>query len=222
MLPKAVPGSTMEDVVLSRIDYSLLDRSNSPIRIRLNSTAVNILHTTNSEAVDVAYVKGVDAHTVRADQCIMACYNSAIPFLCPELPKKQIDGLKYNVKVPLTYTKVLIPNWKAFAELGLDFVYYTNDFFKQVELDYPVSIGNYKFGNTPDQPMVLHMCHSHHSPDIKGPDQWREGRRRLLSTPFSVFEYHIRDQVDHVYDIQTLKMEYSKDVDDLRAIGQDL
>ena len=196
MLPEAVPGSTMEDVVLSRIDYSLLDRSNSPIRIRLNSTAVNILHTTNSEAVDVTYVKGVDAHTVRADKCIMACYNSAIPFLCPELPKEQIDGLKYNVKVPLTYTKVLIPNWKAFAELGLDFVYYTNDFFKQVELDYPVSIGNYKFGNTPDQPMVLHMCHSHHSPDIKGPDQWREGRRRLLSTPFSVFEYHIRDQLD--------------------------
>ena len=196
MLPEAVPGSTMEDVVLSRIDYSLLDRSNSPIRIRLNSTAVNILHTANSEAVDVTYVKGVDAHTVRADKCIMACYNSAIPFLCPELPKEQIDGLKYNVKVPLTYTKVLIPNWKAFAELGLDFVYYTNDFFKQVELDYPVSIGNYKFGNTPDQPMVLHMCHSHHSPDIKGPDQWREGRRRLLSTPFSVFEYHIRDQLD--------------------------
>ena len=196
MLPEAVPGSTMEDVVLSRIDYSLLDRSNSPIRIRLNSTAVNILHTANSEAVDVTYVKGVDAHTVRADKCIMACYNSAIPFLCPELPKKQIDGLKYNVKVPLTYTKVLVPNWKAFAELGLDFVYYTNDFFKQVELDYPVSIGNYKFGNTPDQPMVLHMCHSHHSPDIKGPDQWREGRRRLLSTPFSVFEYHIRDQLD--------------------------
>ena len=196
MLPEAVPGTTMEDVVLSRIDYSLLDRSNSPIRIRLNSTAVNILHTANSEAVDVTYVKGVDAQTVRADKCIMACYNSAIPFLCPELPKKQIDGLKYNVKVPLTYTKVLIPNWKAFAELGLDFVYYTNDFFKQVELDYPVSIGNYKFGNTPDQPMVLHMCHSHHSPDIKGPDQWREGRRRLLSTPFSVFEYHIRDQLD--------------------------
>ena len=27
------------------------------------------------------------------------------------------------------------------AELGLDFVYYTNDFYKQVELDYPVSLG---------------------------------------------------------------------------------
>ncbi|HSD71067.1 MAG TPA: hypothetical protein VLB07_16025, partial [Woeseiaceae bacterium] len=33
-------------------------------------------------------------------------------------------------------------------------------------------------------------------PDIKGPEQWREGRRRLLTTPFSVFEDHVRDQLD--------------------------
>jgi spermidine dehydrogenase len=44
--------------------------------------------------------------------------------------------------------------------------------------------------------MVLHMCHVHHSPDIKGPEQWREGRRRLLGTPFHVFEHHVRDQLD--------------------------
>ncbi|MEC7859984.1 MAG: hypothetical protein VX469_01775 [Pseudomonadota bacterium] len=112
------------------------------------------------------------------------------------MPKKQVEGLKYNIKVPLTYTKVMIPNWRAFAELGLDFVYYTNDFFKQVELDYPVSIGGYKFNKSPNDPMVLHMCHSHHSIDIKGPDQWKEGRRRLLSTPFSVFEDHVKSHLD--------------------------
>ena len=44
--------------------------------------------------------------------------------------------------------------------------------------------------------MVLHMCHSHHSIDIKGPDQWKEGRRRLLSTPFSVFEDHVKSHLD--------------------------
>jgi spermidine dehydrogenase len=133
---------------------------------------------------------------VRAGKCILACYNSAIPYICTELPDKQKKGLAYNVKVPLVYTKVLVPNWRAFAELGLDFVYYTNDFFKQVELDYPVSIGDYKFGSSPDEPMVLHMCHVHHSPAIKGPEQWREGRRKLLETPFSKFEYHVRDQLD--------------------------
>ncbi len=47
-----------------------------------------------------------------------------------------------------------------------------------------------------DDPMILHMCHVHHSPDIQGPEQWREARRRLLRTPFEVFEHHVRDQLD--------------------------
>lgn len=196
MLPEAVPGSTMEDVVTSRVNYSMLDRSGAPVRIRLNSTVVNAVHTKDSSAVDVTFVHHGNTHTVRGKKCIMACYNSAIPYLCPELPQEQVDGLRYNVKIPLTYTKVLVPNWRPFAELGLDFVYYTNDFFKQVELDYPVSLGKYEFSYSPDDPMVLHMCHVHHSPDIQGPEQWREGRRRLLGTPFSVFEGHVRDQLD--------------------------
>lgn len=196
LLPEAVPGSTMEDVVTSRVNYSMLDRNGAPVRIRLNSTVVNSMHTADADAVDITYVHNGQAHTVRADRCIMACYNSAIPYLCPELPEEQVEGLRYNVKIPLTYTKVLVPNWRAFAELGTDFVYYTSDFYKQVELDYPVSLGKYKFGSSPDQPMVLHMCHVHYSPDITGPEQWREGRRRLLKTPFSVFEHHVRDQLD--------------------------
>jgi spermidine dehydrogenase len=99
------------------------------------------------------------------------------------------------VKVPLTYTKVLVRNWKPFAELKTDFVYYTKDFYKQVELDYPVSIGGYARSQTPEEPMVLHMCYVHHGSGHKGPEQWREGRRRLLTTPFRVFEFHVRDQL---------------------------
>ena len=195
LIPGSVPGSSMEDVVLAKVNYSLLD-GDSTTKIRLNSTVVDVSHTNDSSAVDITYVRKLDIHTIRADKCILACYNSAIPYLCSELPKKQVDGLKYNVKIPLTYTKVLIPSWKVFADLGLDFVYYTDAFYKQVELAYPVSIGEYKFNKSPDGSMVLHMCHSHHSKDIKGPDQWREGRRRLLSTPFSVYEGHVKDQLD--------------------------
>ncbi len=63
------------------------------------------------------------------------------PTCVPSFRTAQKQGLSYGVKVPLTYTKVLIPNWRSFAQLGTDFVYYTKDFFKQVELDYPVSLG---------------------------------------------------------------------------------
>ncbi len=196
LIPEALPGETMEDSVTARLDYSALDVHGSRLRIRLNSTAVNVAHTADSKAVDVTYVHLGEAHTVRAKKCIMACYNSAIPYICPELTEQQTAGLAYNVKVPLTYTKVMVPNWRAFADLAIRFVYYTNDFYKQVELDYPVSIGDYEFGADPDQPMALHMCYVPYFDDIKGPEQWRAGRRKLLETPFSTFEYHVRDQLD--------------------------
>ncbi len=196
LIPEAVPGSTMEDVVTSRVDYSKLDRDGEAVRIRLNSTVVQAAHTMDSKAVDVTFVHGGQAHTIRADQCIMACYNAVIPFLCPDLPDAQKEALSRAVKAPLSYVKILVPNWRPFAELGLEFVYYTKEFYKQVELDYPVSLGDYECAQTPDDPMILHMCHVHHSPDIQGPEQWREARRRLSSTPFDVFEHHVREQLD--------------------------
>ena len=196
LIPDALPGSTMEDSVTAHLDYSKLDQDGAPLRIRLNSTAVYVSHSADSKAVHVTYVHAGEAHTVRAKKCIMACYNSAIPYICPDLPETQRAGLAYNVKVPLTYTKVLVPNWRAFADLGTRFVYFTNDFYKQVELDYPVSIGEYSFGADPDQPMTLHMCHVPYFDDIQGPEQWRAGRRKMLETPFSTFEHHVRDQLD--------------------------
>ncbi len=196
MIPAALPGNSQEDSVLARLDYSQLDKDGQPTRIRLKSTAVQVQHSADDSSVDVTYVHQGKAFKARAKNCVMACYNMAIPYLCPELPTSQKEGLAYGVKVPLSYVKVAVPNWRAMADLGLDFVYYTNDFYKQVELDFPISIGGYECAKTPDDPMILHMCHVPFLPDIKGPEQWREGRRLLLQTPFSTFEHHVRDQLD--------------------------
>ena len=196
LVPAAMPGSTMEDLVTARADYSQLDRATNQVRVRLNSTVVNVRHGPGGKDVRITYVRDGKPYTVRGARTIMACYNMAIPFLVPELPAAQRKALHYGVKVPLTYTKVLVPNWRAFAQLGTDFVYYTKDFFKQVELDYPVSLGAYKRSQTPDEPMVLHMCYVHHDNEHKGPELWREGRRRLMQTPFATFEHHVRDQLD--------------------------
>ncbi|NNC97410.1 MAG: NAD(P)/FAD-dependent oxidoreductase, partial [Gammaproteobacteria bacterium] len=193
--PAAVPGDSMEDVVTTRVQYAKLDRSQQPVNIRLNSTAVHVKNVDTTQ-VHITYVRNNTAHKVSAKHCIMACYNSAIPYLCPDMPAVQKKGLAYNVKVPLVYTKVLVPNWQAFAKLGTDFVYYTDGFYKQVELAYPVSVGDYKRSQTPDEPMVLHMCHVPWVPEKSGPEQWREGRRRILTTSFDTFEQNVYTQLN--------------------------
>lgn len=194
IIPDAMPGSTMEDVVTTRANYAALDRTGQSVNIRLNSTAVNVVNTpTGSE---VTYVRGGKAHKARAPKTILACYNMAIPYLCPDMPESQKEALAYGIKIPLVYTKVLVPNWKPFAELGTDFIYYTGGFYKQAELAYPVSIGDYKFPKTPDDPMILHMCHVPWVPEVKGAQQWRVARQRILTTPYETFEFHVKDQLN--------------------------
>src|SRR5262249_41265889 len=44
LVPGSIPGHTMDDIVTARADYSRLDASGSSVRIRLNSTVVNVGH----------------------------------------------------------------------------------------------------------------------------------------------------------------------------------
>ncbi len=193
LIPGAVPGSTMEDVVTAKADYTRLDQPGQSVNLRLNSTAVDVRNADNK--VHVTYVRKGQTYTVSADHCVLACYNNAIPYLCPDLPDEQVEALSYGTKVPLVYTKVLIPDWKRFAEIGTDFIYYPTGFYKQAEFAYPVSFPNYAGSMEPEDPMVLHMCHVPWVPDIQGPAQWREGRQRLLRTPYTEFEYHVKTQL---------------------------
>lgn len=195
MIPEAMPGSTMEDVVTAKADYSKIDQKDQNVNIRLNSTVVHAVNTEDGNNVDVTYIRDGQTHKIRGKKCIMACYNSAIPYLCPELPEAQKEGLAFNVKIPLVYTKVLISNWQAFADLKTSFVYFTGGFYKQAELAYPVSLGDYKRSQTPDEPMVVHMCRVPLFTDLTGADQWRAGRMEILTTPYEEFEEHVKEQL---------------------------
>ena len=55
---------------------------------------------------------------MRAKDCVLACWNMMIPYLCPELPEEQKEALHYLVKTPLVYTSVALRNWRAFHKLG--------------------------------------------------------------------------------------------------------
>jgi spermidine dehydrogenase len=188
----------MEDVVTSRVDYTQLDKSGAPTRIRLNSTAVNVAHHGDpavAKQVDVTYVKSGKAHRVQAANCVLACYNMMIPYLCPELPEVQRNALAIGVKAPLVYTNVLISNWRSWQKLGVHHILALNSFHTEAKLDFPVSLGKYSCSRTPDDPIVLHLEKTPLKPGLPRREQHRVGRYKLLSTSFESFERNIRDQL---------------------------
>jgi spermidine dehydrogenase len=198
LIPAAIPGQSMDDVVLARADYSHLDDARNPVRIRLNSTAVQVRHDgppASAKDVVVAYMRGGKLQSVQASACVLACYNMMIPYLCPELPEKQRDALHSLVKVPLVYTHVAIRNWTAFHSLGIHQVVAPAGYHTYTALDFPVSVGQYEFPSKPDEPIVLFMLRTPCKPGLPARDQFRAGRAELMRTQFSTFERNIRDQL---------------------------
>jgi spermidine dehydrogenase len=203
LIPGAIPGQGMEDIVSARADYSRLDDANNPIRIRLNSTVVQVRQngspaSTNKPSandVAVAYMRGGKLQSVQASACVLACYNMMIPYLCPDLPEKQKDALHYLVKVPLVYTHVAIRNWTAFQSLGIHQIVAPGGYHTYTALDFPVSLGQYEFPSKPDEPMVLFMLRTPCKPGLSQRDQFRAGRAELMRTQFSEFERRVRDQL---------------------------
>jgi len=199
LIPEAVPGHTMEDVVTAAADYGKLDQSSSPIRIRLNSTAVRVQHTGRPESakeVEVSYVQEGKLKKTTGKSCILACYNTMVPYLCPELPEKQKEALHYGVKEPLIYTHVAIRNWTAFHKLGIRQIVSPGSYHSFTMLDFPVSLGAYQFPSSPQEPIVLFMLRTPCKPGLPRRDQYRMGRFELIGTPFSKFERNIREQLN--------------------------
>jgi spermidine dehydrogenase len=197
----SIPGHSMTDVVTAHCDYGRLDDSTSPVRIRLNSTVVRAQQLSGSASqgeVQVSYVRGKKLYTVRGKHCVLACYNGMIPYLCPELPETQKDALRYGVKEPFIYTHVALRNWTAFHKLGIHQILSPGSYHSFTMLDFPVSIGEYKFPSQPEAPMVLFMLRVPCKPGKARRDQYRMGRYELLRTPFETFERNIRDQLQRM------------------------
>lgn len=195
LIPGAIEGHDMEDVVTARADYSRLDRPGQALRIRLNSTAVRARHTDGKKTVEVSYVQNGHLYSVQGAHCILACHNAMIPYVCTELPETQRAALSKLIKAPLVYTHVGIRNWQAWQRLGVYQIEAPGSFHSYVALDDPVSLGRYHFPKHPHEPAVLFMLRTPCSPGLPMREQNMAGRAELLQTSFKTFEHAIRDQL---------------------------
>ncbi|HEY8539984.1 MAG TPA: NAD(P)-binding protein [Steroidobacteraceae bacterium] len=197
LIPGVAPGNTMEDIVTAPFDYSRLDVPGTATRLRLESTVVSLANREGS--VDVGYVHEGELRRVRARHVVYAGYNMMLRHVMPELSESQHSALAAGVKAPLVYVKIAVRNWRPWVRAGVHEVTNTMGVYARLKLDYPVSLGNYRFARTPDEPIVLHLVHVPIPNDAKDQrEAWRAGRRALLETSFAQFESHAFDELRRI------------------------
>jgi spermidine dehydrogenase len=216
LIPAVAPDTQgFDDIATSHFDYSALDVEKHPVRLRLNSTVVGVRET-GDDTVTVDYVRDGDAVRVTGDHCVLACYNGAIPYLCPQLPESQKEALRYGVKVPLVMTNVLIENGHAFSKLGVGQVNCPDDPYVVVTTPPATTTGGFQPPRGPDEPMVIYMLGVPSIDPVDG-ETSRElllrSRHQVYATTFDTYEQEIRDQ------LQGLLGEYGfKHETDIKAI----
>ena len=201
LIPRAAPDvKGFSDIATSHFDYGALDQADHTVRLRLNSTVVGVQETADKR-VTVDYVHDGDALSVTGERCVLACYNGAIPHLCPDLPESQKEALRYGVKVPLVWTNVVLKNGHAWSKLGAGSVSCPDDPYVVMTVAPPTTTGGHQPPRGPDDPMVVFML-GVPSVEPTGKETSRElltiARHTVYVTTFETYEQEIRDQLQGV------------------------
>jgi len=214
LIPAVAEGSNAEELILSRFDYSQLDKPTNPIRIRLNSTVVNVEHLgdpANAGEVSVRFINDNQAYEVKGKGAVMACYNMMIPHIVPNLPEDQDAALRSHVKSPLQYTNVGVTNWRAIKEIGMGFAMCPGKMHQAATLELQSNLGGYESTKTPDDPCIVQMVHCPYG-TVGAPakEQYREARQKMMTLQFADYEEEIRG---HLTDMLPKNLfEFDRDV----------
>ena len=200
MIPNVGSGTNAQEIILSKFNYDELDKPSNNVRIRLNSTVVNVVHDGpphNASGVYINYINNNKTYQIKAKGVVMACYNMIIPHIVPDLPQDQYVALRSLNKVPLQLSTIGVRNWRGMKELGIGMVMCPGNMHQAVNLDFPVSIGDYEYTKSPDDPCILHMRSAPLGETIGAPaiEQFKEVRYRMLGLTFDDYEQEIREHL---------------------------
>jgi spermidine dehydrogenase len=203
MIPDVADGNNAEDLVMATFRYAELDKASNAVRIRLNSTVVNVHHEgdpANASEVSVTYMNDDKAYRVKGKGVVMACYNVIIPFICSDLPEEQADALRLQQKSPLQYTSVGLRNWRAIKELEIGFAMCPGNMHQSLMMDFPVSMGGYEFTKSPDDPCIIQMIHCPYGEEgAPEEEQFSEARYIMLDLEFQDYEDEIRSHLSGMF-----------------------
>ena len=199
LVPGSLPGEDIDDAITAVLNYQRLDRPQNKCRIRLNSFVTDVRNEQNDRA-SVTFMNGDRAYSVKGKDVVLACWNTVIPYILPEISSEQKEALAYGVKSPLVYSGVLLSNWQSFVRAGISGVTAPGKTFSRTGLQASTVMGEYSTNRNPDKPIVLRMSAYFDAPNqgLNRREQHLAGRNQMLNTSFRDFEFMIRDKLSRV------------------------
>jgi spermidine dehydrogenase len=208
LIPAAIPGPhTVAAVCRNPVNFAALDRPGSPVRIRLNSTAVWLQHDdkpANSQSVSLAYIGDGKLYRLKAKTVVMAGGSWTTKHIIRDLPQTHRDAYAQFYRSPCMMVNVALRNWRFLYKMGITGWRWFEGIGNYTEVRRTATVGADEAIISPDSPVVLCLKHLYANPGFSIADQGNRGRVEMLSTSFRDYEFQIRQQFNDMFADQGL------------------
>jgi spermidine dehydrogenase len=203
LIPAAIAGTpSLDDVHNRQVDFAALDRSESPIRIRLDSTVVRVEHAGAVETADhvqVTYVRHGELQRLKARTVVMASGGWINRHVVGDLPAEYHDAYDDFIHAPILVVNVALRSWKFLYDLGITGCRWEGGFGFSCNIRRPMLVGECRQPLDPGRPIVLTFYVPFCYPGLPAREQGERGRKELLQTSYAEYERRIIAQMVRLF-----------------------
>lgn len=204
LVPESIAGShTLEDVCRNPVNFAALDRAESPVRIRQESTAAWVRHDGDplkSEFVTIAYTRGGKTWQVKARSVVMAGGSWTTKHIVRDMPSDLAAAYAQFYRAPCLMANVALRNWRFLYKMGISGCrWYGAGLGEYTQVRKLALCGAPSPTISPDSPVVLTLKILYAFPGKPTEQQGHMGRAELLATPFREYERQIRQQFTDMF-----------------------
>jgi spermidine dehydrogenase len=204
ILPAALLGEyRMADILNSPVQWDQLDKPNEPVRMRLSSTVVAVMHEGSPESakgVVVTYLRGGKLYKVRAKAAILCGQQHANRHICRDISPEYREAMNHFHHAPMLTVNVAVRNWKFLDKLGIASARWFEGFGWWVSLRRNLEIpGQTTQPLDPAKPVVLTMYNPFPLPGVPFPQQCTLARMQLFNMSYAQIEAAVREQFTKMF-----------------------
>jgi spermidine dehydrogenase len=203
LIPDSIAGSpSLDDVCRKPVNFPALDRPGSPVRIRLDSTAVWVQHEGDplkSEFVTVAYTRGGKTYSIKARSVVMAGGSWTTKHIVRDLPSDLADAYAQFYRAPCLMANVAVRNWRFLYKMGISGCRWYGGLGEYTQVRKLALCGADSPTISPDSPVVLTLKILYPHPGKPTDEQGHLGRAELFSVPFRDYERQLRQQFTDMF-----------------------
>jgi spermidine dehydrogenase len=195
-------GSGFEEILFNPIDFEALDRPENALRVRLNSTVIDVSHVgpaATADRVGVTYIEDGKVRRVKAKTVVMSIGGWVARGVVSDMPDPIREAYSHFYHSPILVVNVALRNWRFLDKIGIAAGRWFEGFGNFFSIRRPMVTGKSTQPFDPDKPIVMTFYVPFNNPGFPAKEQGAIGRAELFDKTYREYEQEIVAQMTTMF-----------------------